>query len=390
MYKREYICVTVIILFLGLCSLQHENVVLAQCACQNVHLKARISDTVVEPGDTVAFTIIAENRNVCLYDLSNGRLEVDPGKLGHIIHPKLSTTQVGGRQTQDISYFELKIPDVAEGKYTVSMLYTEGNCARRAAATLEVRIGLRGTISVVSSPQSLWIDESGSVRVIIDNPTKKDITYTVSVSAPSTIKMTQPSYVLSVKKESSKELTMYFTALKEGTHTVSFILSAGATALDVTSVIIKVEEPATGVLEIISIPFRTTQKETVNLELRVTNTSKKNIVYTVSASPSGGLSLPQTVWNISVAAGDSKSLIASATAVGSDKQGIDFELSYEGRSLSKTSWNTTVEEIMAEENTVHETTVEENTPEFLVLAGVAVAALAVASSLMKLRKVSKK
>ncbi len=500
MYKRKYIWVTAAILLLGLCSFQHKNVVLAQCSCEYLDLKAHVSDTVVEPGDTIAFTIIAENKSDCLYDLSNGRLEVDLGVLGGKIYPELLITEIPSKEVRDISYFEHTIPDVAEGEYTVSIFFyieepsyvlisspssPSSSCIRRAVLTLEVRIGPKGTISVVSSPQSLKIDESGSIKVKIHNPTKKDITYTVNVSAPSAIKMTQSSYVLSVGKESSKELTINFTALEEGTHTVDFILSAEAKELDVasviikveelearivpkgtisvvssppsrridesgsikvkihnptkkditytvnvsapsaikmtqssyvlsvgkesskeltayftalkegtytvdfilsaeakelnaTSVVIKVEEPAAGVLDIVTAPSQTTQKETVNLELRVTNTSKKNIAYTVTASPSGGLSLSQTVWNISVAAGDSKSLIVSATAVGSDEQSIDFELSCEGRSLSKLSWNTTVEE------NATPFFPEENTTVYLFFGGAFIAALAGAFSLMKL------
>jgi len=105
----------------------------------------------------------------------------------------------------------------------------------------------KGTISVVSRSRTLKVNEKGSVTLEVTNPSDTDITYTILIEYPENAIKLNPgdTRTLRVKKRYSSEITIHFTALKEGNHTMRFNLRAGNQRLGSTSSTIRVEAPST-------------------------------------------------------------------------------------------------------------------------------------------------
>lgn len=329
-----------------------------------VKFTVSLNKTTANPGDMVTLTVNVENKMEYPFYFNSQNLEVDLGELGGVVSPPSPETHVLAGTTRTVVVYEFPIPDVPEDEYSITIVYSESYIGTlltppatpykstwAACTFLSVEIKLKGTISIVSQPETLRINEVGSIVMKVTNPTLKDMTYVVEVAAPAAIHVSQTSYTLPVTHASSKTIVVPISSSEEeGYYTLTFSLFVEKRILDTTSATITVKEPPAGSLELLSPPSTIRLNESVTLKLQIKNTSRKAITYRATASASEGLILSQTSWNVSVAAGDKKILEIPVVARGASPNYINFELFYENTKISSVSWNVTVEEGIIEEN----------------------------------------
>jgi len=314
-----------------------------ECSCDDVVLTASLDRETVTPGDTCTLTITADKDAECAFTFNEETLLVDLGELGGIVFPLKEGADVDEGTEQITVTYVFAIPTGSEGLYRIGVTYHDEDCLWNTYVYLTVKKEEpKGTISVLSLTTPLETSKSGYALVKVTNPSQETTTYTVKVSAPSGIRLAQPTYSVQIGGNSSKELRVSFITLEEGTHTLTFELQVGDQIVSEVSSDVKVNPEAS--LEIISPPLEMKLNDEVNLKVKVKNASNKDIIFQVSASASEGLQLVETNWQIRVDAGESEILNIPVKAVGHSPDYIDFELLLEGELIDSLRWNVTVED----------------------------------------------
>lgn len=327
------------------------------CYCHELEVYASLDTATAQPQGTVTLFVTANNSMECGFIFDARSLEVDLGELGGIVTPLvykqeedssfLGTDREDNRivdagKESDIVEYPFVIPLVPGDQYPINVMYSDPYCTWAASVLLNVEPV--ATLSVVSPPKKLRIDEKSSATVDITNSLGETMVYTMEVSAPDAVVFNPTtSYDVTVEGYSSAEITVYFTPVEEGEYQIQFRLLYDGSLLDDISSTITVEEPAAGSLTIMTdLPVMDVE-ESAELQLQIENTSRKDITYQVSASPSEGIHLSESMWDIPVAREERGLLNVTVTATDSGPHYIDFELSSGGEQLVSTRWNVTVE-----------------------------------------------
>ncbi|MGD2249141.1 MAG: hypothetical protein PVF58_12110 [Candidatus Methanofastidiosia archaeon] len=332
-------------------SVEGETLIQIDPDCSYEELKITIDSnkTAVTPGDTVVVTVTVDNTMKCDYIIGANSLLIDLGNLGGIIYPLTVDTKVDAGKKATFPH-EFTVPQGASGYYPVNMVYDtlpfdEPYCTW--ADSILLWVGAAGTISVVSAPDTLEIEEEGSIQLEVTNPLPEAEEYTVNIQIPEDITIEgispeNPVYVINVGPQSSVTISFKGFASAEGDFTITFQLVLEDQIIGDISVTIPVEEPPNGSLQIVSPPSAMKKDETVTLELEITNESRKEYTYSVTATVEDGLDIPETSWEVTIPREGIESLFIPVTAREDTPASINFELSQNGVPLDSHTWNVTV------------------------------------------------
>ena len=217
------------------------------CYCHEMEVSASLDTATVQPEDTVTLFVTANNGMECGFIFDAHSLEVDLGELGGIVTPLVYRQEdssfldtdrednklVDAGKESDIVEYPFVIPLVPGDQYPINVMYRDTYCTWAASVLLNVEPV--ATLSVVSSPEKLRIDEKSSVTVDITNSRGETMAYTMEVSAPDAFVFNPTtSYDVTVEGYSSVEITVYFTPVEEGEYQMQFQLLYEGKQLDST------------------------------------------------------------------------------------------------------------------------------------------------------------
>jgi tetratricopeptide (TPR) repeat protein len=330
------------------------------CYYEELEITIDLDKTAVTPGDTAVITVTVDNTMKCDYIIEANSLLIDLGELGGIIYPLKVDTKMDAGKKASFTH-EFTVPEGASGYYPVNMVYdaitineqsglipgafNESYCTWAASTLLWV--GAAGTISVVSTPDTLRIEEEGSIQLEVSNPLPEAEAYTVRIQIPEGITFKDispenPVYIVNVGPQSSATVPLVISSSLEGNFTILFQLLIEDQVIEDTSVIIPVEEPPNGSLQLVSPPSTMKKNEAVTLELEITNKSRKEYTYFVAATVEGDLDIPETSWEVTIPREGIESLFIPVTAREDTPASIKFALSQNGVPLDSYTWNVTV------------------------------------------------
>ena len=322
----------------------------SRCYCEEVTLIGALDKEIVAPGDTLTLTVRARNNTNCgiliatqppsttrpCYEIQP--LVVDLGALGGKVCPLAEERKVDSHTTSDIATYTISVPYLEAGTYPINLEYAVSYCTW--AVYLEVDITPSGTLSVLSSPP-VSENEEGSVLLEVANPAAESATYTILVTPPDGITLlSDPAINLTLAGQSTQQLSVPFTAEKEGEYVLNFTLLAEDAALDRVSTTVQVTA-FQGILELVSPPSKVSPHEPVTLEFRVINTSLLDSTYTLSANVTEEFTVEGSL-SVSVPAGKTANLSFPVTPVEEGSFLLTFDLFCEGDLVDSAEWIVTV------------------------------------------------
>ncbi len=342
-----------------------------ECPNEYVNFTVSLNKTIVNPGDTVILMVDVENKTGYPFYFNSQYLEVDLGELGGVVYLFSPEIQVLSGTTRTVLAYKFSIPDVSEDEYSITIVYSESgypatsynpaatpynatsynpmatpyNSTWAACTFLNVKIKPEGIISIVSQPETLKINEEGSIVLEVTNPTLKDITYVVEAAAPAAASLAYTSYTVLVEKTSSNQITVDLSFSEEGYFTITFSLLAEEMMLNSVSTTILVEIEPEGIISIVSQPETLRINEEGSIVLEVENPTLKDITYVVEVTAPAAIRVRQTSYTLPVTHTSSKTVEVHISS--SEEEGyytLTFLLFVEERVLDTTSATILVKE----------------------------------------------